>query len=632
MKDYRISELLDLSTIQKLAEGHYQATGMPIGIIDASDGSVLVATGWQDICTLFHRAHPSSLRYCQESDNYIKSHLIEGEACHYRCKNGLWDIGVPIMVAKRHLATIFLGQFFYEGEAPDRDYFIRQAQGYGYNLSEYLATLDRVPVFSKEKVDNIIAYNKSFSRFMAELADRSLSNFEAEQALRDSEYKFRVLTETSPAAIFLYQKEKIVYANPVTARMLGFAEEELQEMRLWDWIPSELKDMVRNQGLTRQLGGSGLSPFECKFTTKGGEERWGYISTGRIEYQGNPAGIVIIHDITKKKEMEEGLRKSTEKYQAVVETFDGLIYICSDDYRIEFMNEKLINRTGKDAVGEFCYKALHDRDSVCPWCVNERVFAGETVRWELQSPKDGRWYYVVNAPIHNADGSMSKQSMIMDITERKVAEEERNITIEFLSLVNACTRTQDLFSAAATFFQQRSGCEAVGIRLREGDDYPYVEARGFPPEFIRVENELCLRDDEGNIFRDNGGNPVIECMCGNVICGRFDPSKPFFTKRGSFWTNSTTELLADFTETDRQSRTRNRCNGEGYESVALIPLHAGQERLGLLQLNDRRKGLFSAGSHRAVGEACRLFGRGPGEVPLGRRAEKGARGTASLPR
>jgi two-component system cell cycle sensor histidine kinase/response regulator CckA len=299
-------------------------------------------------------------------------------------------------------------------------------------------------------------------------------------------------------------------------------------------------------------------------------------------------------DISAHKLTEKGLRESTEKYQAIVEAFDGLIYICSDDYRIEFMNEKLINRTGKNALGEFCYKALHDRDSVCPWCVNKQVFAGETVHWELQSPKDGRWYYVVNTPIHNADGSISKQSMIMDITERKVAEEERNITIEFLSLVNTCTGTRDLFSAAATFFQKRSGCEAVGIRLREGDDYPYIETRGFPPEFILVENELCLRDDDGKVFRDNGGNPVIECMCGNVICGRFDPSKPFFTTRGSFWTNSTTELLADSTETDRQARTRNRCNGEGYESVALISLDVGQERLGLLQLNDRRKGLFSA--------------------------------------
>ena len=61
-----------------------------------------------------------------------------------------------------------------------------------------------------------------------------------------------------------------------------------------------------------------------------------------------------------------------------------------------------------------------------------------------------------------------------------------------------------------------------------------------------------------------------------MICGRFDPSKPFFTARGSFWTNCTTELLASTTEADRQARTRNRCNGEGYESVALIALVCGR--------------------------------------------------------
>jgi two-component system cell cycle sensor histidine kinase/response regulator CckA len=466
MKDYRISELLDLSTIQKLAEGHYQATGMPIGIIDASDGSVLVATGWQDICTLFHRAHPSSLRYCQESDNYIKSHLTEGEVCHYRCKNGLWDIGVPIMVAKRHLATIFLGQFFYEGETADRDYFIRQAQQYGYNLSEYLAALDRVPIFTKEKVDSIIAYNKYFSRFMAELAERSLSNFKAEQALRDSEYKFRVLTETSPAAIFLYHKEKIIYANPGTARMLGFAEEEFREIRLWDWIPSELKDKVQSQGLTRQWGESVSSPFECKFTTISGEEIWGYVSTGQMEYQGSPAVIVVIHDITKKREAEEGLRKSTERYHAIVHAFDGLIYICSDDYRIEFMNDRLLNRTGKNAVGEFCFKALHDRDSVCPWCVNERVFAGETVRWELQSPKDGRWYYVVNAPIRNANGSMSKQSMITDITERKRMVEELSLAHEELEK-RVIERTEQLQKTAE---ELRTSEERYALAVQGSND------------------------------------------------------------------------------------------------------------------------------------------------------------------
>jgi PAS domain S-box-containing protein len=87
--------------------------------------------------------------------------------------------------------------------------------------------------------------------------------------------------------------------------------------------------------------------------------------------------------------------------------------------------------------------------------------------------------------------------------------------------------------------------------------------------------------------------PVLECMCGNVIRGRFDPSLPFFTPGGSFWTNSTTALLASTTQKQRQSRTRDRCHGEGYESVALVPLRWGDTNFGLLQFNDPRPGRFS---------------------------------------
>jgi PAS domain S-box-containing protein len=182
-----------------------------------------------------------------------------------------------------------------------------------------------------------------------------------------------------------------------------------------------------------------------------------------------------------------------------------------------------------------------------------------------------------------------------NITERKRMEEESRITIEFLRLVNESAGTADLVRAAAAFFQEKSGCEAVGVRLHEGDDYPYYEARGFPKEFVTMENSLCACNNSGEIIRDDVGNPVLACMCGNIICGRFDVSKPFFTAGGSFWSNCTTELLASTTAADRQSRTRNRCNGEGYESVALVPMSVGADRMGLIQLNDRRKGMFTPG-------------------------------------
>ncbi len=178
---------------------------------------------------------------------------------------------------------------------------------------------------------------------------------------------------------------------------------------------------------------------------------------------------------------------------------------------------------------------------------------------------------------------------------RAEAETERELSVQFLRTVNESTTKEDLIHGALTFLQAQSGCEAAGIRLREGDDYPYYETYGFPEEFVLLESSLCTRDKEGNPVRDGSGYPIMECMCGNVIQGRFDPSKPFFTGRGSFWTNCTTELLATSTEEDRQARTRNRCNGEGYESVALIALRTGDECLGLLQLNDRQPGRFTPG-------------------------------------
>ena len=149
--------------------------------------------------------------------------------------------------------------------------------------------------------------------------------------------------------------------------------------------------------------------------------------------------------------VDKTLREREERYRAIVEAFDGLVYICSQDNRIEFMNEELIKRTGYDATGEICYRVLHERDSVCPWCVKERVLEGETVRWEVESPKDNRWYYVVNTPIYNADGTISKQAMILDITERKAMEEALEKSAEKIKHF-AYSVSHDLKSPAAAIY------------------------------------------------------------------------------------------------------------------------------------------------------------------------------------
>ena len=109
--------------------------------------------------------------------------------------------------------------------------------------------------------------------------------------------------------------------------------------------------------------------------------------------------------------------------EAMLEALDGMICVCSEDMRIEYMNAAMIRRAGRDATGEICHQALYDQADICPWCVNDRVHNGETVALEIQNPKDGRWYHMVNSPLPRPDGSVSTQSVIRDVTGRKRVEQ-----------------------------------------------------------------------------------------------------------------------------------------------------------------------------------------------------------------
>jgi signal transduction histidine kinase len=175
-----------MSVVQALADANFKANGMPIGIVDANDGAILVGVGWQDVCVRFHRANPDTLERCRQSDAYITGHLSEAEPCEYVCKNGLRDIGIPIRVAGEHVATLFLGQFFYEDEAPDREFFVQQARQFGFDETSYLAAVDRVPVFSRATVKNILEYNGALARFIAALAEQFRERLRTEHELSDA--------------------------------------------------------------------------------------------------------------------------------------------------------------------------------------------------------------------------------------------------------------------------------------------------------------------------------------------------------------------------------------------------------------------------------------------------------------
>ena len=327
------------------------------------------------------------------------------------------------------------------------------------------------------------------------------------------------------------------------------------------------------------------------YLQKGGDPRSQFIELGHR-----------VKKLVAKKRAERSLEESEESYRMLFEGIqEGMAYcqmLYDDsarpvDWRYIKVNSQFTSLTGlKDIEGKKVTEAIPgilDQDPDLSIIYNRVASTGVPEKFEIYVSSLRQWLDI--SVISPSLGYFS--AIFEDVTERKRDEQEREMTIEFLRLVNESKDVGGLVESALTFFQKQSGCEAVGFRLKEGLDYPYYQARGFPEEFVLLETKLCSHDEHGDVCKDRNGNPLLECMCGNVICGRFDPTKKFFTAKGSFWTNNTTKLLATSTDEDRQARTRNRCNGEGYESVALIPLYMGKERYGLLQMNDRRIGIYS---------------------------------------
>ncbi len=268
----------------------------------------------------------------------------------------------------------------------------------------------------REKRKNLEALHKNEERFSI-----------AMEAARDGLWEWNITTGDT-------------YFSPAFFRMLGY-ELEKTAGAIQDWIDLVHPDDREHALLAnRECIENRRESFQVEFRMKAqnGDWRW-ILGRGKAVKRANDGKALLMvgtHvDITEQKRIEEELCESRGKYQAIIEAFDGLIYVCSSDFKIEYMNRALIERTGYNAVGKLCYEILHDRDSVCPWCVNDEVLAGRTVRWELQSPKDRRWYYVVNVPVYRHDGSILKQAMIMDITDRKQAEESLRENRELLRVV-----------------------------------------------------------------------------------------------------------------------------------------------------------------------------------------------------
>ncbi|MCF8075351.1 MAG: PAS domain S-box protein, partial [Desulfotignum sp.] len=240
--------------------------------------------------------------------------------------------------------------------------------------------------------------------------------------IKESEERFRLLVESSPISVMMMRNGKYTYCNPASIALLGFNRlEDIFGMDALQTIAPEFHSTLRERMERVELGKSN-APIEIKIIKPNGDAVWTRSTSLSISIKGEPTAVIFGQDITKQRETEIALRESEEKHRSMMESMDDAAYICSSNYRIEYMNPAMIRKIGHDATGARCYKAIHGLEEQCPWCEHDKVIKGEPIKTELDLTKEDESFLISHSPIFHTNGSVSKLSIYRDITEKTKLE------------------------------------------------------------------------------------------------------------------------------------------------------------------------------------------------------------------
>ena len=243
--------------------------------------------------------------------------------------------------------------------------------------------------------------------------------------------------------------KQFTFVSPQVKSILGYTQADFLDI-MNDYLrnPFYHKDdrqrviTGRYRFLLRCLNEGMQEPYEEEYRVKqkNGSVIWvresiypSYNSEGIIE-----AFVGKIADITERKKIEEGLQYERDRLTRILDTMEDGIYIVNQRYEIEYANPALEAQFG--TIDEHkCYEYLQDKEKVCSWCSNEAVFnEGKTVHQERFFERYGKTYDLIETPLRNADGSLSKLVVFRDITEHKRLDELKD---EFIGLVSHELRT-----------------------------------------------------------------------------------------------------------------------------------------------------------------------------------------------
>ena len=254
----------------------------------------------------------------------------------------------------------------------------------------------------------------------------------AEEALQESEAKFRALAESSSAAIFLIQETKYIYINPAFEAITSYTMNDLAGMNFWDFIHPDFRELVKDRGLGRLRGEGPPSRYEIKFVTKSGHERWVDFSATIIEMENRPTIMGWTFDITERKQAEEALQDSKEQYRFVVENLKEVVFRTDAEGHWTFLNSAWAEVTGfavEESLGKVFLEYVYPEDRQLnldlfrPLIERKKDYCRHEIRY---MNKDGgfRWIEVwARLTLDEKGNATGTAGTLTDITERKLAEE-----------------------------------------------------------------------------------------------------------------------------------------------------------------------------------------------------------------
>ena len=246
---------------------------------------------------------------------------------------------------------------------------------------------------------------------------------QAEYALQASEAKFRGLVEQELVGFWSMDAQGITtYVNPRMAEILGYFVEEMVGRHIFSFMDQKGKALAVEYIRRRRAGIRELHEFT--FRRQDGSPIVTQMATSPLrdasgQYQG---AMAIVTDITEKKRLEAAVLEQKKRFEKILSEFPYGIGIVDKEHRIEYVNTCLKETFGEPG-NRTCHEYFSGLSEPCPWCTNARVFSGESVHWQWHSEKADRHYEIVNIPLRNEDGTLSKIKVFQDITEKKRMED-----------------------------------------------------------------------------------------------------------------------------------------------------------------------------------------------------------------